>query len=241
MQRSLRVGLTGKFGSGKSTIARLLRENGITVVDSDQLAKDLMQSDEELKQGIIKLLGEGSYAGGVLDTMYVAQKIFDTVGMRQQLEKIVHPAVFRSISKAFEAAGPGEIVVVESALVFQTSLWQEFDYIALVDASDEVITDRSQASGKFDAITVRSRLMSQAYNQSYTQEADIVLQNNGSLEDLMKRGQMLLTLLRIVAQRDLPEQPIHSLPDEELPEGDIISEDDDEDPRSPSNGRQSIN
>jgi dephospho-CoA kinase len=215
LSRALRVGITGKFGSGKSTVSQVFREHGILVIDSDQLAKDLMQSDPELKQQLMAILGPDAYSDAGLNRAFVAERIFSDRTARINVESVVHPAVYRAIEKEFEAAKAGDVVAVESALIFQTFLWRVFDYIVIVDATDEAILARSNAAGKFTEDTVRARLKEQDYRQDYVTGADFAIANNDSAEALKSRAMMIAMMIKALAKQDLPEIPLRSRQEEE--------------------------
>jgi dephospho-CoA kinase len=221
LSRALRVGLTGKFGSGKSTVSRVFREQGITVIDSDQLAKDLMSNDDELKQQLIAILGPETYEDGELNKAYVAERIFSDREARLNVESVVHPAVFRGIGKEFARSKAGEVVAVESALIFQTFLWRVFDYIVIVDATDEAILDRSKGAAKFSEATVKARLAEQDYRQDYVTGADFAIANDSTAEVLSSRAMMIATILKALSKQDLPDIPLRlKQEDEDEIEGD---------------------
>ncbi len=224
MSRALRVGITGKFGSGKSSVSRIFRGQGITVIDSDQLAKDLMSSDEELKQQLIAILGPETYSDGALNRAFVAEKIFTDRQARLNVESVVHPAVFRGIEKAFANAKAGEIVAVESALIFQTFLWRVFDYIVIIDATDEAIITRSSAAGKFSEASVKARLAEQDYRQDYVTGADFAIANDSTIDALSSRALMIATILKAFSKQQLPDIPLR-MKQEAEDENDIEGDD----------------
>ena len=214
-QRAIRIGITGKIGSGKSTLARLMAARGMTVIDTDSLAKELMERDPTLRKAITALLGAQAYREDALDRAYVAGRIFPDAQLRRELEAIVHPAVTRSIEEAFAKAAPGQKVAVESALILQTDLERHFDYILLVQAPDEVVLERLATGGRFTLEDLRARLAGQDWAGVDLDLADLRLENTGTEADLERRAGALLDLLDILALRSLPEQPLHSLEGEE--------------------------
>lgn len=217
VKRALRVGITGKFGSGKSTVSTVFREQGIEVIDSDSLAKSLMQEVPAVREKLAAILGNEAYVHDELNRSFIAEKIFSNSSLREQVEAVVHPAVLEAIDERFRHAEAGSIVAVESALLFQTSLWLEFDYIVLTDSSDEAILARSAQANKFDAQTVQARLREQAYEPAFKDAADFVIPNEGTTDELAGRARFVASLLRALAHRDLPEIPLHQLDDEEEP------------------------
>jgi len=209
--RALRVGITGKMGSGKSTLSRFLRQKRIEVLESDVMAKEIMAHDAHVRGEISALLGPEAYHHHELNRPFVAQTIFSDKSKRIALESIVHPRVTAAMNLLFANAEPGQAIALESALVLQTELWKEFDYIILVSATDEVVIERLAQQGKFSADDIQARLREQASAKFATEEIDFTIENNGSLEDFEKNCQLILTLLPALAKRDLPEVPLHQV------------------------------
>lgn len=210
MQRAFRLGITGNIGSGKSTFCRIASENGITIIDSDSLAKTLMHS-EALRPQIEAIVGSKAYnSSGELVASYVAAKIFRETAMRQAIEAVVHPAVSESLEGAFRDAEPGSIVGVESALIFQTALYDMLDHIILIEADESVVRER--LSDRFAADDVQRRLENQGWQASWREDADLVLENSGTKEEFESRCLTAITILKIFARRPLPNEPLNSIP-----------------------------
>src|SRR4030095_11312363 len=91
----LRVGLTGGIGSGKSVVAKVFETLGIPVYYADDAAKNLMNTDKDLKAAIIKNFGEASYANGELDRKYMAAIVFNDKEKLELLNSLTHPATIR--------------------------------------------------------------------------------------------------------------------------------------------------
>ena len=214
MHRAIRIGVTGKLGSGKSTLSRMMAEHGFTVISSDDVAKELMQSDPHVRTKIAALLGGDAYKDSQLDTKYVASRIFADATLLERLEAIVHPAVTAFVESVFATHGAGEIVAVESALILKTAFQDIFDYVILVDIPDDLAVQHAVASGKMTEADARARLEQQDYANQRLSEADFVIQNAGSLEDFTRKAKTLLLILDTLRSRDLPETPLHSIEDE---------------------------
>lgn len=119
----LRVGLTGGLGSGKSTAAELFRSLGAHVINADTLGREMMQPGEDVFAAIAEHFGpEVVLADGTLDRSRLAQIAFGD-GRVEELNAIVHPAVIARQSQMIDAIAAGEpwaVVIVESALIFET-------------------------------------------------------------------------------------------------------------------------
>ena len=215
MTRAIRIGVTGKIGSGKSTLLRIMAERGMTVVNTDLIARNLMESDKELRTQIIALLGSEAYCDDALNRAYVASMIFHDAALREKLEAIVHPAVTREVEFVFQNSEPGKMVAVESALILHFDFQAHFDYIILIDSSDEESIARLRSSRTISEEDARARLAEQHYESVPRDEADFVIENNGTQEDFEKRCGALLAMLDVITMRTLPEEPLHSIEEEE--------------------------
>lgn len=213
MSRAFRLGITGKIGSGKSTLSDVARAHGIRVLEADSVAKEVMSSDPEVRAKIISVLGEESYSGNTLNHSYLASKVFTDESLRLQLEEIVHPATLEVFEKEFRNAKAGEIIALESAILFQTGLDEIFDAVILVDADDKAVVERVEASGKFKREDIANRLKQQNYNNEWKEDADFVIANTGSSEEFIARSEALIEFVNIIASQDLPDQPLRSLDD----------------------------
>jgi dephospho-CoA kinase len=216
-RRAIRIGVTGKIGSGKSTLLRFMEQRGMAVINSDELARALMQENASLREKVIQLLGDEAYRDGkaddpssALDRAFVASKIFQDSTLRKNLEAVVHPAVMREIEAVFSQSTPGKPVAVESALILQSNFRTHFDYIILIDSPDEVVLDRLLASGRMMEEDARSRLSEQHWADIPVDEADFTIENSDTHAKFEERCKAVLSLLDLLATRPLPEEPLHS-------------------------------
>ena len=188
------VGITGGIGSGKSTIARQLREMGYAVYDTDSEAKRLIVEDRDIRLQIEQLFGKEVYADGVYQTAIVAQRVFADKSMLAQLNAIVHPAVRADIlrwSTAPHNHSPNNLLFVECAILYQTKIDTLCDKVVLVTAPEEVRLARVIARDHTTIDKVRARMRAQEIDKDL-QRADIVIDNTGILpiralcEDLLQ-------------------------------------------------------
>ena len=135
------VGLTGGIGSGKSTVAKMFKDLGIPVYDSDQNAKELMVNSETIKKAIIKLFDESAYQDGILNRGYIAKQVFENSELLKKLNKIVHPAVREHFSNWVNEQD-AYYVIQESALIFENGYEDFYDAIILVSAPLETRIER---------------------------------------------------------------------------------------------------
>ena len=205
----LRVGLTGGLGSGKSTVAGLLRALGAEVLEADQLGRALMEPGQTVYAEIVRVFGSGVVSpDGRLNRTRLAELAFD--GNRvQELNAVVHPAAIRAQRQWIEtvfARDPAAVAVVESALIFEVerdarlrgetegvlASWRRrFDRVVLVTAPDEVKMARYAArlspdpAGREAAeADARNRLRHQIPDAEKARRADYVLENSGDRAQL---------------------------------------------------------
>jgi dephospho-CoA kinase len=205
----LRVGLTGGLGSGKSTVAAMLRELGAQVIEADELGRALMEPGQAVYAEIVRVFGpEAVDADGRLNRPRLAQLAFEG-GRLQELNAIVHPAVIGEQQRWMEqvfARDPAAVAVVESALIFEVERdarlrgeqdgmladWRKrFDHVIVVTAPDEVkvarYAGRIAAPGPAREAAVRDarvRLARQVPDAEKAARADFVIENTGDLDAL---------------------------------------------------------
>ena len=185
------------------------------VVKSDDLARVLMENNSELRAKLIEILGEKAYSAStsLLDRKYIASRIFSDNGLRKQVEEAVHPVVTDEIEKIFLENKEGKPIAVESALILQSKFQERFDYIVLVEAPNNALIERAIAGNRMTEQDAIARLEKQAHDQPDTDEADFIIENSSSKPDFEKKCVALAGLLEAIKGRDLPQEPLHSLPE----------------------------
>ena len=182
----LRIGLTGGIGSGKSTVAARLAHLGAVVIDSDQLAREVVAVGSPGLARVIERFGSGVLApDGSLDRPRLGQLVFSDPAALADLNAITHPLVrARSEELSAEAAASGAAAVVHDIpLLVENGLAAGFDAVIVVEAPLELRLQRLAGRG-LDAETARARIAAQATDEQRRAVADIVLDNSGSLAQL---------------------------------------------------------
>lgn len=178
------IGITGGIGSGKSTIARALAQQGYAVYDCDREAKRIIAEDEEVRKAIVALLGTESFVDGRYNTAYVAKRVFEDKRLLEALNKIVHPAVKRDIIRQPETVS---LLFVESAILYEAGMDAICDTVIEVEAPEDVRIARTIGRDYKGVATeeninkVRARIRAQ---KSHT--GDLIVNNNGQkdIEDI---------------------------------------------------------
>lgn len=184
----LLVGVTGGIGSGKSIVCAGLEELGRTVLSADRLAREIMDRNETVKTRVRQLFGAAAYTSdGILDRKFVAARVFGDPSARKKLDAIVHPVVFKEIEKQISQLTPERLrpyVVVEAALIFESGLDRQLDYVIVVQASDEARIRRVMERDGCPREEVLRRIAAQLSQEEKVKRADFVIQNNSGAETL---------------------------------------------------------
>jgi len=185
----LLVGLTGGIGSGKSTAARMLRERGAAVFDADVLAREAVAPGTEGHQAVVERFGADVLApGGELDREALASVVFADPAARRDLEAIVHPEVRRLFAEGSDAYRDTDLVVVLSApLLVETGMHSAFDVLVVVAVPVSVQVERLMRDRGMSEAAVRARIDAQAPLEDKAAVADILLDNEGSPEELARQ------------------------------------------------------
>jgi dephospho-CoA kinase len=178
------VGLTGGIGSGKSTVARLIADCGIPVLDADQIAREIVAPGEPALAEIAALWPNAVAADGTLDRLTLGALVFADPEARAKLQAITHPKIqSRAMDRvrALEAEGH-KVAVYEAALLVETGRHKDFDSLIVVTAPEDTQVNRAVARGPLSEVEVRARLGAQLPLEQKTKVASHVIDNGGSLE-----------------------------------------------------------
>ena len=189
----LTLGLTGGLASGKSTVARMLRERGVTVVDADRIVAELYEPGAEGARAVARLFGERFLtANGAVDRTAVAERVFANDEDRRRLEDAIHPLVRRRFEDlARETEG---LVALEATLLVEAGWADAFDALITVEAPRDVRLQRAVDRG-LSHEEADSRLRAQGAGDARRAAADYVIDNDGTLEDLERRVDEVLASL----------------------------------------------
>jgi dephospho-CoA kinase len=184
----LRIGLTGGIGSGKSEVARRLAAHGAVVVDSDRLARQAVEPGTPGLAEVAAAFGPGVLAAdGSLDRPALAALVFADPAARARLEAIVHPRVRALAAEAFAAAPPDAIVVNDVPLLVEAGLAGAYDVVVVVAVDPAVQLRRLVEQRGMSEADARARIATQATPEQRLAVADIVIDNDGTLEALAER------------------------------------------------------
>lgn len=188
----IKVGITGGIGAGKSFVCKRFAAMGFPVFDCDKESKLLMNTHQVVRFRFTELLGQECYQNDTLNRAFVAEKIFNNPTLKQQVEAIVHPMVAEQFNQ-WASKQNAPIVLVESAILYESGFDKQVDKVIVVDANTETRIERTM---KRDACTkeqAEQRINAQMSNQEKIKKADYIIQNNpgsdinSQLFELMKK------------------------------------------------------
>lgn len=179
----LTIGITGGIGSGKSTVCSIFKLLGTPVFEADKVAKDLMNSNIELKANLVHLFGEGIYTrDSVVDRKKLAKIIFNDHLQLQKINALVHPAV-RNEFKNWKLKQKSSYVIHEAAILFESGFYKMMDYTILVSAPEQQRIERVIKRDKITEKEVRDRISKQWPDEQKRELASFEIKNNN--EDLI--------------------------------------------------------
>lgn len=187
-QKITLIGLTGGIGCGQSTVAGFLEKMGVKIINADQVARDVVDQDANVREEIKQIFGNDVFfRNGELNRKQLGSVVFVDDGKVQQLNRIVHPRmVERIIDEIEETADRGKYryVAIDAALIYEIQLEHMFDVIIVVAARTRSRIERVQNRDGLPENEIMNRIKKQIPIKDKIQWADFVIHNNSTLEQL---------------------------------------------------------
>lgn len=179
----LSIALTGGIGSGKSLAGEFFAELGAIVIDSDQLAREVIERGRPGYDEVVARFGDEILDAGEIDRSKLASIIFSDSAARKDLEAIIHPKVRDAAARIVARAGEGAVVINQIPLLFESNGAKRFDLVITVAATPENRKARLLARG-LKGYEIDARIAAQASEEERASIADFILNNDGSESDL---------------------------------------------------------
>jgi dephospho-CoA kinase len=187
----LRVALTGGIGSGKSLVGEILEELGALVIDSDQLAREVIERGSPGYEEVITAFGDSILSEGQIDRAKLAAVVFKEVDLRNKLESIIHPLVREAAEKLAKNLPSGAILVNQIPLLVESDGAKRFDYVITVSADEEIRRERLRLRGLKD-YEITERMAAQVADLDREKIANYILRNDGSIDELTRAVEALM-------------------------------------------------
>lgn len=194
-----RIGLTGGIASGKSTVAELFASLGAVIIDTDVIARDVVEPGQPALDDIVAAFGAAVLqADGTLDRAALRQRVFGNESERKQLEAITHPRIRDAVLReAAVAGGPYQIIVVP--LLVGSPLVDFVDRVLVVDCDEDTQIERLMARDADSEAQARRILAAQASRSERLAIADDIISNDGSLEETRRQVAALHEIYQLLA------------------------------------------
>ena len=181
--KPLRIGLTGGIASGKSTVANMFADLGVPVIDTDIIAREVVQPGQPALEEIREAFGDGIIAAdGALDRPAMRAVVFSDEDARRRLEAILHPRIGEATREQADAAG-GEYQVIVVPLLVESALRAFVDRVLVVDCDEETQVARLLARDAESETQARRILAAQSSRDERLAIADDVVANDGDFDE----------------------------------------------------------
>lgn len=191
--------MTGGIAGGKSDVARVFRSQGAIVLSADDIAREIMRSNPEVKRKIRRKFGPSVYdRGGRLRKKNLAALIFSDDRQKKALNAIVHPAVIAELTKRIRREKRRRVrpmVVVEAALIYEAGVEEMFDYMVAVDAPQGERIRRIMKRDRLSRVDAARRIAAQLPGRTKAARADFLIRNSGDRSSLGRKAMNLYRLL----------------------------------------------
>ena len=179
---NLLVALTGGIASGKSTVAQIFENLGALVIDSDQIAREVVLPGSLGAAQLRESFGDEIFTDQVLDRPKLASIVFNDQQKREQLESILHPLIQKRSTELFDAATG--VVMYQIPLLVESGNNYDFDSVVTVEAEDNTRIQRLREYRSMSESEARSRIAAQANRASREQRADFIIDSDCSFSEL---------------------------------------------------------
>jgi len=178
----VRVGLTGGIGSGKSSVARLFAQLGVPVIDTDQLARAIVEPGQPLLAEIFRVFGEDlRREDGSLDRAVLRARVFRDPALRARLEAMTHPAIGQAMAERIAGLPPDTAyVLLVIPLLVEVGWRDRVDRVLVVDCPEPVQVERIMARDGIDEEAAWTMVRAQASRNRRLQAADDVIDNSAA-------------------------------------------------------------
>lgn len=196
-KKIIKVGITGGTGSGKSSVCNYLTKKGLQVIDSDAIARKLLDRDTVTYDLVVSHFGEKILkANGEINRQLLSSIVFGSSDELNFLQNVVTKETVEIVKELLEKSRPEmKIIFLDAPLLFETGLDQDVDIVWFVLASQDKRLKRLSKRDGIPVFEIEKRMSAQMREEQKEMLADIVIENEGSLDDLYSKVDKLLLQL----------------------------------------------
>lgn len=191
------IGLTGGIGSGKSTVADIFSKYGFPVIDSDKIAREVVEPNKEAWQKIVQYFGKDVlYSDNTLNRKKLGEIIFHDSDKREQLNQITHPIIIaKIISEANELKKSYEHVIVEVPLLYESNSADLFDMIIVVYVDKNTQLQRVIERDQIGQALAQAKIEAQMSLEIKKDKADFVIYNDHGIEKTREQVKAIIEII----------------------------------------------
>jgi dephospho-CoA kinase len=190
------VALTGGIGSGKSTVGQIFSQLGAIVIDSDQLARDVLERGSIGFDEVVAKFGDEILKNGEIDRQLLASIVFRDPKKRSELEQVTHPLIRKAFAEVVARSETNSIVINQIPLLVESNHDYKFDHVITVSATEAIRTQRLLKRG-LTADQIKQRMQAQATDQMRESIADSVITNEADEQNLSDQVEIIWEQLRL--------------------------------------------
>lgn len=188
------LGLTGGIASGKSTVSKKLKELGSYIIDADKISREVSDSTEILKK-LEENFGLQIIDSGHLDRKKLRELVFEKKEKRELLNSIMHPVIEKKIIKEIEENKKEKLIILDVPLLYETKLEYLCDKVLVVSVDEKIQIERLKKRDMIEKKMAKKIISTQMPLTEKLKKADIHIENNGNLDELLEKTKMIYTQL----------------------------------------------
>jgi len=190
------VALTGGIGSGKSTVGEIFSQLGAIVIDSDQLARDVLERGSTGFDEVLAKFGDEILKNGEIDRQLLASVVFRDPKKRSELEQVTHPLIRKAFAEVVARSESNSIIINQIPLLVESNHDYKFDHVITISATEAIRTQRLLKRG-LAADQIKQRMQAQATDQMRESIADSVITNEADEQNLSEQVEIIWEQLRL--------------------------------------------
>lgn len=197
----IKIGLTGGIGTGKSTVSNILKNEGYTIIDADNIAKEVLEKYPKILEMVRTQFGSGFFDWrGEFRRKEFGNHIFRFPKQRVKYESIIIPYIKESIEEKIKLYDQKDkkIVIIDAPTLIENGMHEEMDYVILVYAENSVQIQRVMDRDKLTKVEAVGRINSQLSVEEKKEFADIIIDNNTDLIDTQKQVYDLIDFIKLI-------------------------------------------
>jgi dephospho-CoA kinase len=190
------VALTGGIGSGKSTVGQMFARLGAIVIDSDQLARDVLERGSIGFDEVVTMFGDEVLKNGEIDRQLLASIVFKDPKKRSDLEQVTHPLIRKAFAEVVAKSPANSIVINQIPLLVESNHDYKFDHVITISVTEAIRTQRLLKRG-LTADQIKQRMQAQATDRMRESIADSVIINETDEQNLSDQVEIIWEQLRL--------------------------------------------